>query len=223
MLTILIGTYEGRRALRKKTLVHAGRAEDLSGSLPEVLRERALSTPLFEGPRTYMISGLAEEEFFEELVPVLAHSPHLFVCEEEKVLAKTKARLVKEGATLLDAPPEKQKERINVFALADALGNRDKKKMWVLLAVLLREGAKPEEVAGALHWQARSMLLAKTARSAEETKMKDFVFAKSLRYAKNFTEEELKDLSRSLVTLYHEAHRGRGQLELALERLVLSL
>ena len=139
------------------------------------------------------------------------------------MLAPQRALCKKGGAELLEAKAPEARERLNTFALADALGLRDRKRAWTLLVSLLREGAKPEELAGILHWQARSMLVASRVGSAAEANMKDFVFNKSRRYAKQFTDEELADLSSRLVALYHESHRGGGQLELLLERFVLSL
>jgi hypothetical protein len=38
-----------------------------------------------------------------------------------------------------------------------------------------------------------------------------------------YTKKELQNMSRQLVTLYHDSHRGAGSLELLLERFTLGL
>lgn len=223
MLTVLAGSYAGRSVLKAKALQGFERAELIEHGTPQQLLELASSSSLFGEPKAYTLADALEDESFLDVFEALADSPHLFLIEADKLLVKTEGALKKSGANILKAAEEKTPERLNTFALADALGTRDKKRAWSLLVAFLRDGAKAEELAGILHWQARSMLAAQRAGSAAEANMKEFSFSKSKRYAKNFSERELSELSRKIVSLYHESHRGGGQLELLLERLVLSL
>ena len=50
-----------------------------------------------------------------------------------------------------------------------------------------------------------------------------FVVKKAIGFTKNFSQEELEELSRKLVTIYHDARRGGDELPVALEKFVLSL
>ena len=166
----------------------------------------ATTAPLFSGTRTLRLEGAlggAQGEEFLALAGELARSPHTFIFIEEKLLKKPTDALTKAGATVLAAPAAKKAEAFNIFALANAFGARDRKKLWILLVEAGRAGAAPEAVAGMLHWKVRDML-GKGARSA-------------------YTPEELKRLSRELVVLYHDSHRGAGELGLLLERFALNL
>lgn len=154
------------------------------------------STPaLFGGARTFVLRGaLAGEraEDFFELAEGLADSPHTFIFEEEKLLKKPTDVLTKAGAKIEIGKTEKKEEfRFDRFGLTSALANRDKKKLWLGLNHALRQGEKPEALAGLLAWKARQM--------------KD------------------ASLSRQLVWMYHDSHRGFGELALLLERFALKL
>jgi hypothetical protein len=133
----------------------------------------------------------------------LQDSPHIFIFEEEKLLKKPTDALAKAGIkpTVLVAP--KKAEAFNVFAIANALANRDRKSAWLLLSSALRAGVAPENIAGMLHWKARDMVAA--GRSAK------------------YSRTELVGLSRTLVEMYHDSHRGAGDLGLLLEKFVLTL
>lgn len=219
MLAVIIGPYERRLALKESALPGATSAHAVSG---DDLTERASGVSLFSEKRAYRIEDVEVDELLAR-APALALSQHLFIFETEKMLAGPLAALKKAGAQVLEAKSEGKAPRLNSFILADALGARDRKKLWLSLTSLLRGGAPPEELAGILHWQTRSMLAASIAQSAEDAKMKEFVFGKARRHAKNYTGDELRHLSRELVALYHESHRGGGPLELLLEKFVLSL
>lgn len=157
------------------------------------------STPaLFGGKRIFVLRnalvGERAEEFFD-LAEALVESPHAFIFEEEKLLKKPTDLLTKAGAKIEAAksPPAggKKEYSFDKFGLTGALQSRDKKKLWLGLNKALREGEKPEALAGLLAWKARAM--------------KD------------------AQLSREIVWMYHDSHRGAGDLALLLERFALKL
>jgi|SRR3989344_1089698 len=114
-------------------------------------------------------------------------------------------------------------KEFHVFSLADALGERDRKRLWVLLAESFMHGETPEAISGVLFWQVKSMLAAQNAHSASESGLKPFVYMKSKRYALAYTPEELQKLSREILSLYHDSHRGIHDFETGLERFALSI
>jgi hypothetical protein len=118
---------------------------------------------------------------------------------------------------------KKGKPDFNIFSLTDAFGRRDKKNLWVLFQKAVESGAVPEEIHGILFWQLKSMLLAHACKSAAEAGVKPFVWSKARTFAKNWSEEELKNLSAKMVSLYHDAHRGIYEFPIALERLILTI
>jgi len=67
------------------------------------------------------------------------------------------------------------------------------------------------------------MLLAHTSSTADEAGLNPFVYQKAKQGTRKYSPEELKQLSSSLVSLYHDARRGKHGLDEALERFVLSV
>jgi DNA polymerase III delta subunit len=164
------------------------------------------STPtLFGGPQTYKLVGAIAGERGDEFLDLadgLVESPHTFIFEEEKLLKRPTDILKKAGAKIEIHEAKKKEETFNMFALATVFGTRDRKKLWLMLNKASRAGAAPEAVAGMLHWKVRDMMGKGSAA---------------------YTKEELGSISRTLVTLYHDSHRGAGDLELLLERFALRL
>jgi len=162
--------------------------------LSEELVSLASTEALFGGNQTFVLEGALNSERGEEfldLLEVFAESPHTFVFHEEKLLKKETEALKKVGAKIEIEKTEKKEYRFDNFGVAEALGKRDKKGLWLALMASWRAGEKPEAVAGLMAWKARQM--------------------------KNV------NLSRELVCLYHNSHRGAGELELLLERFALKL
>jgi len=154
------------------------------------------STPaLFGGARSFRLLGALSSERqdeFLELAEAFADSPHEFYLEEEKLLKAPRAALEKAGAKIEEGKAAPKKEwRFDNFGVAQALGKKNKKELWLALMAAFRAGEKAEAVAGLMAWKARQM--------------------------KNV------ELSRALTFLYHDSHRGAGDLELLLERFALTL
>ena len=117
----------------------------------------------------------------------------------------------------------KKSGEFNMFAITDALGARNQKRLWTLYQQAQRHDVVPEELHGILFWQVKSMLLALSAKDAKEAGLNPFVYSKAKNYAKNFTESELKKTSSQLVTMYHQAHRGEVDFNAALEKFFLQI
>ena len=111
----------------------------------------------------------------------------------------------------------------NVFALTDAVGARDKRRAWTLYMQALSAGLVAEEVFFKVVWQVKSMLIAQKTKSVAETDMKEFPYSKAKGFLKNWKEGELEKLSEDLVTGYHQARRGEGEMETFVEKILLSL
>jgi len=116
-----------------------------------------------------------------------------------------------------------EKKDNTFFALADALGARDKKKLWLLLRNALDHDSVPEELHGILFWQAKSLALAAQTASAGEAGLNPFVYGKAKRFLVNFKQNEIEKMLSKLVWMYHEAHRGRVDFSIELEKFVLDI
>ena len=110
-----------------------------------------------------------------------------------------------------------KKPAFNTFSLTDAFAEKDKKKTWMLYRQAIDAGIDPREITGVLFWMLKSLILAKTTKSAAEAGLNPFVFSKAQKSAKQFTNEELARLSTQLVHTYHKGQMGEIEFEEGLE------
>ncbi|MEI6528061.1 MAG: hypothetical protein WCO10_00080 [bacterium] len=178
-----------------------------------------------------------EKESGENLLKKLkdiAKSPNFFVFLEGKLNKKELETFEKyskkiENFDLAEKKLSKKEalalkgEKIDFFEFTDALGDRNKKLLWTLYQDALGEGVPSEEVHGILFWQVKSMLLAALSKDAAEVGMKDYPYSKARSYAKKYGVEKLQKMSTELLEMYHEAHRGKIDFAVALEKFVLEL
>ena len=193
------------------------------------LDELTQTQGLFENKQIIFMDRTLENkdvrEVMLEKIDAIAESPNIFIFFEGKLTKDILRKLEKraEKITEYEAAEEKKKEVGNFFALADALGQKDKKSLWLLLREALDGDAAPEEIHGILFWQAKSLALAAKASSAAEAGLNPFVYGKAKRYLANFKDGEIESLASNLVGMYHKAHRGEVDFEIELEKLALDL
>lgn len=190
-----------------------------------ILTEYAESVSLFGSPMTIVVDTFSENaEALEALVANLASlaaSVHTFIVIESALTAGQK-KIFEKHATIEEYTAGK-KEPFNIFQLTDAFCTRDKKALWLLLISARTAGIAPEEIAGILFWQIKTLRLVARTQSAEEAGVKPFVYTKTKPALSKFTPEDLDRLSRELVTIYHDGHRGVHDMDTALEGWMLSL
>jgi len=204
MLKIFVGKSKKPKDAQEVRWESLGAAELLS---------LAASQTMFGGKETYVLAGAINsdrQEEFLDIVKELAESPNTFIFEEEKLLKGPTTVLEKAGAEIvLEKRPAAAAARgFDPFGLTFAFAARDRKKLWLGLMQAFKAGEKAEAVAGLLNWKVRQELERLPANSAGATGAK---------------REELINLSRQLVYMYHDSHRGAGDLELLLERFALRL
>jgi len=194
----------------------------------ETLQELLVSQALFENKYIVELSRLIDsDDVKESLVDSLKEiqeSENIFIWLEEEVDSKTLSKIEKfaEKVQQFDSKIEIKKVEFNIFSLADALGNKDKKKLWMLYQDAKKFFAV-EEIHGTLFWQAKSMLISTKTKSATESGLKPFVYNKSSKMAKNFSPEELLNLSSKLISISHDSRRGIHDFGIALERFCLEI
>lgn len=167
---------------------------------------------------------------FEKLKDISASKNFFFFIEEEleeNDLEKIKKNAEKAFEFKKDLQVKKY-AGFNIFSISDALGEKDKKKLWILLNKAEKEGVSAEEVFWKLVWQVKNMLLGKTAeekgdRAVEKLKMSPFVLGKAKRYSKKFSKSELLGLYGDLVRLYHDGRRRVGDFNILVEKFILNL
>jgi DNA polymerase III delta subunit len=181
---------------------------------------------LFGGRAIYVLdTPSADQDFFAAVVEggeSLHLSSNLFVVIEGALLADPKKKITKHA----DAAEEYKavdSGRFNTFALADALAKKDKKLLWLLWHEALLKRISPEEIAGVLWWQLKTLRLAGLGTTAAAVGLKDFPYKKALGALRNFKAGELQELSHSLLSLLHESRLGRQDTLVSLERWILKL
>lgn len=169
------------------------------------LKEYAGGQGLFENKYIIFIDRVSEDkkikDSFLSKVQEMAESSNIFIILEGKLdkvsLKKIEKKAEKTQEFALQDKSVK-KEEYNAFALADALARRDRKSLWVLYRKAIDRGEAPEAIHGMLFWKVKTMML--SSPSAE-------------RHA----------LAERLIDVYHEARRGKHELETGLETLLLQV
>ena len=180
-----------------------------------------------------------------------AESKNIFIFYEEEVddkifdvLKKNSAKAQKfnppaGGETKAGKFGAKEYGGYNPFLICDAVGEKNKKKAWLIFQEALLAGVPAEEVFWKVWWQAKNLLLVKTLAEffqgqtsgsprgltfnlEKEAGLHPFVIKKNLGFAKNFSSKELGDFSWKLVNLYHNARRGLADFEIGLEKIIVN-
>ncbi len=230
MLYVFYGT--DRTAVRDAAL----RESEVLGISPTIIEDITYvsgsvasavgASSLFGGTECYLLDTPSGDEDFESEVvgslKELAASENMFIVLEGALLADPKKKYGKHADKVEEFAATKA-ERFNSFAIAEALAKKDKRNMWVLLNQAQSAGLRNEEIIGMLWWQLKALRLAKLTRTPEEAGMKDYPYKKSKQALSNFKDGEVERLSRSLLELYHLAHQGKRDMDLALEEWVLAV
>jgi len=171
----------------------------------ELLFDYAKRVSLFgESPFIVMENVLKEGsiEFSAKDFLTLKESKTKFIFLEEKLLA-VDIKKYEKYATIENFNTEalKQIPKINIFNIADNFARKDKIGTWVIYREAVLLGIPPEEISGIIFWKIKTMLLSGT---------------------KFFSQDELKQRSSNLVSLYHKAHLGELDFIIGLEQFILS-
>ncbi len=187
------------------------------------------SVGLFSGAHAVVISYLlAHEEYGEILadhLASLAESENLFILKEGKLLVANKKLVEKRANESKEfsektAPHKPDFKNFPIFDLANSLGMRDKKNLWLGYQKAVQQGVAPEEIHGVLMWQVRTMLQVFAGATDD---IKPFVLGKAKTFLTKYSPTEAKDLSFKLISLYHDSRRGLVDFEKELEKIILSL
>lgn len=184
------------------------------------------ATSLFGEKTLYIIDTPSQKkEIYDDVIEHLeqfAESDNTFVIIEEGLLAPQKKKFAKYTATIEECK-KAAADRFNVFGMADSLSSKNKKMLWIQLQEAQQSGLSAEEIIGTLWWQLKTLRLAKITSSAAEAGMKDFPYNKAKRSLATFKEGELEDISHKLLQVYHDGHLGVRDIDIALERFMLTL
>jgi len=192
----------------------------VSGQIADALG----AASLFGGEEWFVIdTPAADPDMAQEATSSLkemSESQNTFLILEGALLAPAKKLYAKHAASSEEFIAVKN-ERFNTFAMADALAQKDRRQLWVLLQNAKREGLAAEEIIGMLWWQLKALRLADVTSNAAQAGMKDFPYNKAKRSLTKFAPGEVIKNSHTLLELYHDGHAGLRDIDLALEQWVL--
>lgn len=157
-------------------------------------------------------------------VKEMKESENVFLLIENDTDKKTLDKISKYAEKVQEfVEVEKKKEGFNAFVLADSFGKRDKKNLWVRYLQALDLGISPEEISGILFWQMKNIIIAKKTKDAKESKLAPFVDSHARSFARNFTLEEISEKAREIVEATQKVRQGDGEMEVFLEKMILSV
>ncbi len=190
--------------------------------------ELLVSQGLFEQKYTVVLDSLFEKKdckaYVLEKALEMAGSEQIFLILEAALDAASLKKLEKVAKQVQEFKKvENKKPDMNIFSVTHGLVQKNKKSLWVDYIGFLYTGVAPEEIHGIFFWQIKNMLLASLAGSQKETGLSPFVYKNSLTGARNYKTEELKQMSSELVEMTHRVRIGEGNLEIMLEKWVLSI
>jgi len=141
---------------------------------------------------------------FEDHIDALAASDNAIVILAPKLSAVKAKKLVAKAKVeyRFDAPVALESKRGFNSSMVDALGARNREKLWLEINRALAADDAPEMLLGLLHWKARD-LMSKGSRAWKPT--------------------DARKLSLDLIELLQSSRRGGLDLDLALEKFALSI
>ncbi|MFM7088072.1 MAG: hypothetical protein ACKOW9_00865 [Candidatus Paceibacterota bacterium] len=163
---------------------------------------------LFFNECAVVFSGVLEREdkrsFVLQSLEAMALSPNTFVFIEGKLLKSVldEFRKARAEVNYFELPKEKH-EKFNNFLLANALGERDKKNLWIYYRQAVDRGVGLEELVGVMFWKVKDM----------NTK----------RFFGKWKGDELRQVGEKLSYLLPEARRKGKDAETAFERFILEI
>mgnify|MGYP003450987657 FL=1 len=211
MISIVIGdTATLRQGLAKKAISKNAKGvsnfvsfKNKEVSIGDLLTLASQSSDLFsQGTVVLLFDVFAKlEDDIQNELKRLQSSKTLFVFLETEVKSKLD-KLEKAGAEVLISPKSKQLiKKDNPFAIANALGLRDRMNTWIILHDLLSHGESGEAVSGIMFWKIKTLLLENNFRK--------------------YSKEELEGMVLELPKIIHTGRREGEDLSVSLESFVL--
>lgn len=233
MIFVYIGAHTSyEKALeKKKSLIKQGfipYGGEIKGDSVSSLQEFALGQGLFGEKQVYLTDSLplsgdiTKKDGF--LFQEVHNSPNALILYREKIGKEYKDLFKNIEVDVFEEKAEAKKEKGD-FSLTDRFNERDKKGLWITYITQIENGATPEEIHGMLYWNWKNLVLVKSLKTYPQGEkyivMHPFVLNKTKRAASLFKEEELKDMGGHIISMFHDAHRGKVDFTTSLERFIL--
>lgn len=209
MIYTVVGTDKDIREKAFATLLSQGQAtvhlySEKIGELEALISAKSLFGEAIVVHLVQTFDMALSRDEVVRLLPDMENSENIFIIDEPFADANRVKKLEKYSKKLYDAREVKEKES-DIFYLANLFAKRDKKNTW-LEWQRIKEEKSGESIQGALWWKMKTIW--EDTLSGRPTK---------------FSQEECEDFASMLVRSTMDAHRGKTDLKLELERIILKL
>ncbi len=160
---------------------------------------------LFNENPTIVVENVLQEnafQFSDEELQSLKESPTNFIFLEDSLNKEGEKKYSKyaENIKKFEQKNLKSTPKENLFNIVDSFAKKNKIETWVLYTKAVESGASPEAMIGMFFWKIKTMMLSNS---------------------KIFSKEQLKNFSKEIVDLYHQAHIGNTDITIGLEQFIL--
>jgi hypothetical protein len=197
------------------------------------LEELLVSRGLFEQKYTVVLDTLFEKKEIREYIlgrlKDLSESDQIFLILEGKVDAAIVKKIEKVAKQVQEFKKQdlagqggEKKQTFNIFGVTDGLLHKDKKKLWISFIDAINRGVAVEEIHGIFFWQIKNMIIASSTKLSTSG-LAPFSYNIALAASKLYSPGEMKKFSSNLLHMTHLVRRGKGDMEVMLERWILSL
>lgn len=201
----------------------------------DLVRSKIESSSLFGGEAEgFVLEGIGESnDLWNTLLGLaggMTRSAKIFFIVESDISDEAVEILKEKGAKVSDFREKKENkwkakytnDKFNLFALADAVGKKSAKEAWIEYERARLAGVEPEELHGRVWGKARDMISSEKA-TATELGIHPFVHKKAKADLSNWPRDTLNNFTDQLLDIYHESRLGGDELDLAMEKLLLSI
>jgi len=221
MLYIFYGTNTIVSSNKARVLINSLRTKKTDASFLEIdannwssaiVEEQAGGQGLFSSKSIVLLNRVTEnaeaKESLSDFLEIMKKSQNIFIILEGKILVDLKRAFEKHAEKIVvsDITESAPKKEFNIFALGDAVSARNYFKAWLIYRQAIESGTAPEGIVGTLFWKIKTMIVSLGASKSSG----------------NYSKDELFSLMERLIVLYHDGHRGMCDMELAIERLLLT-
>jgi len=194
-----------------------------------IFEESISGQTLFD--KKYLVVGagvLGNKEALEFLIANIdgvVASPNIFIFYEDTLPSEVLSQIIPKANKVVtfDSLEKKKKPDFNIFSLADSLGTKDRRGLWLSFMKARLAGIAPEEIFWQFYRQVKNMILVSSGQDLDLLKMHPFVVKKTTSAASKFSQTQLKTMFSHLVDIYSSAHSGQVDLDIALEQFVLEI
>jgi hypothetical protein len=191
--------------------------------------EMITSQALFDTKYICALNNIFEskdaKEVFLTNVKEVGESENVFILLEDGLNKPDLVKLEK-YSTKIENHEEKNKlpkSSFNIFSISETFGKRKRKDLWILYQKAKLGGISDEEIFWKINWQLKSMFIAKSSKNVAESGLNPYVYDKSKGYASNYKDEEMKNMSTTLLKLFHDSRLGLADFDTGLESFILSI